>query len=1731
MCIWIEVSNKCVSENKANSIGCGSEEGKKLKESFCELVKEVSGSMEPHADEAPASELIGVQFSLLASKELLQLSVYENGQSLERTKDLCDPRLGLPAQSGKCYTCDAERTDQCEGHFGHIILPFCLYNPFLIRHVGRLLQKICLNCYKVKKKEKSKSNILLSSEEAEALPCSTSRKRKLLSGKNSSKVKESATESPKVKASKNHPRGRPRKMSTASMLKKCNGVSLEKRKNKDSSDVVNISSDDGSSDDYGPNKEHIGHESVDLEDKCRVRARRNLFPDIHGMVPNLDSERVTRCTSDEDCTEAVFKDEEGGCKYCKIDMQGFAEPYPPLHIKVLPKVVANVHIEVLQMEVRSKARDVPRDFWNFVQQDLEIQQRTRALLPIEAFNILRKIPSELFNSVSSKKLMIRLEDCFIKVLPVPPNCLRIIEQGWNDRLLARLGCDGSTRALGKLLNKVRTLKSAIDEKQFFHMAENDTWELQALVMRYLQTNLLVDEEGESGDSRKPGSGAALKWFRKTVLGKRSNYSSRAVISGDPYISSEEIAIPYAVAQTLTIPEVVNRFNLCKLLQCVRPHGKYLKTGAVALVREGKKFNLTGSGKNWSLKLGDIVHRRLKDGDLVLVNRTPTVHKHSLIAFQVRIRHGCTFSINPITCGPFSADFDGDEMHVYVPQSTEAVAELSELMTIPQQLISSQGGQPIIRLTQDSLLAAHCVITNHIFLSKYEMDQLQMWCTAPMPIPAILQSPCGCGPLWTGKQLFSMCLPSKVNYVNINKGTVVSDGELLVCEGGSAWLQSSTDSLLYQIFKQEGPHYALQHLNQAQLILHEWLCLHGFSIGLSDFYLSIDAYSRSKLLEEVRYGMEEAKRAFSRQQFISDADNQKNLVCGNSRKSGATASPLQSEIMVYLDPKDCRSLEKIKSLQPFAMDGFQRVFNDLEKVIIRHISSNNSLLRMVRAGSKGSVAKIVHQSGCLGIQPYRGEEWLLCQQHKQLKNYSALVGTKTYTLAQVETKGKVPLFTPMQYWRFKGLVENSFLDGLSPHNFFIHSITSRGAGICESIKEPGQLFRRLMNFLQDVSVSYDGTVRNMYGDCIIQFEYGGIKTQKEDFPIAPLTTNSKVKESAEILSNELAGEAVGALAASAVAEPAYDVVLDSPHQVGMKKVQPLTLLQETLLTRRSSKIKQNDRCVILRLARDACKLPQGQEWGVLKVLEHLKPIFLEQITLRTIIEYRKLGDCEVELARKSPWVGCFELQKESLRRCNLTLATVSYELNKKFNLDAEVSQQKRFHRLIFFSSDECQTFSTFTSDPCIYFFPDLPQFSRLEENNLYEERTSYLLETMRDVMIPVLLRTVIKGDPCIESVSIAWEEHPVKSIFCNGLLLKNSNGINEPTQSPGELVLKVLVKDVPDRGLAWKIVQRACLPIMSILDWQRSMPYSIQEVRHSFGIEAAHGCVLERLRLAVRGMGKPIYEKHLTLISDMMVHSGNVTGFTPAGYKELLDSVPVTAPFTRGACTAPRRTFLNSGLERSSDSLQGVIATSAFGKMAHLGTGSDFKLLWQETGVVGLFWSKHQHSHLHNLIKKGPSKFNDVLSQNRALHHDGDSKLEVGIIDELPSTRYHKKPSFELEEALEETWETIEQLVECTRMILHNSKYENGDILEQHDKKTILEEVLHYHPDRHLKIGNGVESIKVDYHQNHGCRCFFVNRIDGSSDDFSFHKCLKELARKSDIRLAERYEDVYFRTST
>ncbi|KAG9081047.1 DNA-directed RNA polymerase II subunit rpb1 [Ceratobasidium sp. 370] len=142
-------------------------------------------------------------------------------------------------------------------------------------------------------------------------------------------------------------------------------------------------------------------------------------------------------------------------------------------------------------------------------------------------------------------------------------------------------------------------------------------------------------------------------------------------------------------------------------------------------------------------------------------RLPSLHKMSMMSHRVKIMPYSTFRLNLSVTPPYNADFDGDEMNMHIPPSEETRAELSQIAWVPRQIISPQANKPVMGIVQDTLCGIRKLTLRDTFLDWNFVQNILLWVPGwdgQVPVPTILKPK----PLWTGKQILSMCIPSGIN---------------------------------------------------------------------------------------------------------------------------------------------------------------------------------------------------------------------------------------------------------------------------------------------------------------------------------------------------------------------------------------------------------------------------------------------------------------------------------------------------------------------------------------------------------------------------------------------------------------------------------------------------------------------------------------------------------------------------------------------------------------------------------------------------------------------------------------------------------------------------------------------------------------------------------------------------------------------------------------------------------
>ena len=676
------------------------------------------------------------------------------------------------------------------------------------------------------------------------------------------------------------------------------------------------------------------------------------------------------------------------------------------------------------------------------------QSEKKPITPQMALNIFRHISREDIKRMGLSNDYARPEWMIITVVPVPPPPVRpsisIDGTGQGSR-----GEDDLTYKLGDIIRANGNVRRCEQEGSPAHVVS----EFESLLQFHVATYMDNDIAGQPQALQK--SGRPIKSIRSrlkgkegrlrgNLMGKRVDFSARTVITGDPNLSLDEVGVPRSIAKTLTYPETVTPYNIHKLHQLVK-NGPNDHPGAKYVIREGgERIDLRHHKRagDISLQYGWKVERHIVDGDYIIFNRQPSLHKESMMGHRVRVMPHSTFRLNLSVTTPYNADFDGDEMNLHVPQSEETRAEVSQLCMVPLNVVSPQRNGPLMGIVQDSLCGIYKICRRDVFLTKEQVMNILLWVPdwdGVIPQPAILKP----RPRWTGKQIISLVIPKGTNLIRMSdEGLCPANDDGLLVHGGDLMyglftkksVGVSRGGLIHVIFNERGPDAAMSFFNGAQTVVNFWLLHNGFSIGIGD------TIPDKSTIQRIEAAVTKHKEEVAEITRIATENELDPLPGMNVRET------FESKVSKALNAaRDEAGSETEKSLK------------DL-----------NNAIQMARSGSKGTTINISQMTAVVGQQSVEGKRIPFGFAYRTL-----------------------PHFTKDDYSpESRGFVENSYLRGLTPTEFFFHAMAGREGLIDTAVKtaETGYIQRRLVKALEDVMAKYDGTVRNSLGD-VIQFVYG------------------------------------------------------------------------------------------------------------------------------------------------------------------------------------------------------------------------------------------------------------------------------------------------------------------------------------------------------------------------------------------------------------------------------------------------------------------------------------------------------------------------------------------------------------------------------------------------------------------------------------------------------------------
>ncbi|KAF9761031.1 DNA-directed RNA polymerase II subunit RPB1, partial [Nosema granulosis] len=669
-------------------------------------------------------------------------------------------------------------------------------------------------------------------------------------------------------------------------------------------------------------------------------------------------------------------------------------------------------------------------------------------------SIFKKISDEDILRLGFDLEFSRPEWLILTVLLVPPPAVRpsIVMEGM---LRAE---DDLTHKLADIIKANTYLKKYELEGAPGHIIRD----YEQLLQFHIATLIDNDISGQPQALQKSGRplksiSARLKGkegrVRGNLMGKRVDFSARSVITADANISLEEVGVPYEVAKIHTFPEKITPFNIERLEKLVA-NGPNEYPGANYVIRtDGQRIDLKFNRGDIKLEEGYVVERHMQDGDVVLFNRQPSLHKMSMMGHRVKVMSGKTFRLNLSVTSPYNADFDGDEMNLHMPQSYNTISELEEICMVSKQVLGPQSNKPVMGIVQDTLTGLRFFTNRDAFFDKREMMQVlysieqninRRQDSSNYGILDLLNRPAIQKPkeLWTGKQILSFIFPSVFYQTQGEDPENLSDSAVVIIGGeimsgiiDKKSVGASQGGLIHIITNDYGSKRITQFFNDIQKIITKFLMnIHVFSMGIGDIVADADT------LRVVRKAIDNAKNSVD-EIILKAQNNRLDRLPGMTMKES-----FESQVNFVLNKaRDVSGTSTQKSL-----------------------NQCNNMKAMVLSGSKGSFINISQVTACVGQQNVEGKRIPFGFAYRTLPHFS-----------KEDYSGKS-----------RGFVENSYLSGLSPEEFFFHAMGGREGLIDTAIKtaETGYIQRRLVKAMEDATVRLDQSVRGASGN-IYQYKYG------------------------------------------------------------------------------------------------------------------------------------------------------------------------------------------------------------------------------------------------------------------------------------------------------------------------------------------------------------------------------------------------------------------------------------------------------------------------------------------------------------------------------------------------------------------------------------------------------------------------------------------------------------------
>ena len=623
------------------------------------------------------------------------------------------------------------------------------------------------------------------------------------------------------------------------------------------------------------------------------------------------------------------------------------------------------------------------------------KQIRETITPRMAYDILKAISDSDYKLMGFDPLISRPEDFIIKNFLIPPIAIRP-----SVKMSISSTTNYEDMLTGKLVDIIKTnmkIRKELDKesstgKEMKYFNENVQLLQMHIATYYNNENIsLPKSEQKSGGRPTKSISERIKAkngrIRGNLMGKRTDFSARTVITSDPNLSLDELGVPIKIAMNITFPEVVTPYNIDEMTKLVK-NARYVYPGANYVIpgntQDGKKYTIDLRYRRRGIKLipGDVVERHIKDGDPVLFNRQPSLHKLSMMCHKVKVINDfklSTFRINVSVTTPYNADFDGDEMNMFVPQSIQTQYELAHIVDVSKHIITPRSSTPIIKLKQDTVIGIYQMTENNVQIDWHDAMNIITNCKNIDKRVINKENT-------TTHKLFSTIVPSLINVIDGTKLEINNGNLIKGVVNGSAL----NGKIINYSWDRYGSKITKDFIDNSQKLVINYLLQDGFTIGLGDAIIPAqDSIEIRKILKE---------KMLEVQHLITEIENYPEL----------------------LDPETFE--KQIYSL-------LSTTKGDIPKMVMSKLNTKNHFYTIIDSGAKGNSLNLAQIVGGLGQDILK-----FARIEKKVNNRTLVHFTQNDDTAEA-----------------RGFIMNSYFDGLEPHEFYFHHMTGREGLIDTAIK--------------------------------------------------------------------------------------------------------------------------------------------------------------------------------------------------------------------------------------------------------------------------------------------------------------------------------------------------------------------------------------------------------------------------------------------------------------------------------------------------------------------------------------------------------------------------------------------------------------------------------------------------------------------------------------------------------